>query len=315
MTNRMETHKGYQHDHSAGDRRFLMTRAALVSVCIPTFNGASYLQAALDSVEAQDYPDIEVVVSDDGSQDATLEIVEAHRGKSRLPFRILHNTEHGIGANWNAALRAARGAYLKLMMQDDLLEPAFVSTLVAAAAATPGAGLVFCRRALLACDGLTPSPQWLATHRHLQSQLASPLRPGRIEGRRLFSDPRFLTPPFNKIGEPTATLLTRDALETVGFFDTGLKQALDYEYWYRLLTRMDAVFVDEELATFRLHGTQATQVNRRDARRTHVERLALYRAYCRHLVVQLSAANKMRFLGRVGKTLAQLARARLQRGA
>lgn len=288
-----------------------MTQHALVSICIPTFNGAAYLQATLECIEAQSYPNIEVIVSDDGSRDATLEIVAAHRAKSRLPFHVQHNTNHGIGANWNAALHAAKGTYLKLMMQDDLIAPEFLSTLVAAARATPGAGLVFCRRALLASGDLTPAPGWLATHERLHNQLATPLQAGRIEGLALFADPKFLTPPYNKIGEPTTTLLTRDAIETVGLFDTTLKQALDYEYWYRLLTRMDAVFVDEELATFRLHGTQATQQNRQDANRTHIERLALYRAYRRHMFGHLSLTNKARFLVQFGKTAARVLRARL----
>jgi glycosyltransferase involved in cell wall biosynthesis len=288
-----------------------MTQPALVSVCIPTFNGAAYLQATLDSIEAQTYPNIEVIVSDDGSRDDTLKIIEAHRSKSALPFHIHHNADHGIGPNWNAALGVAKGDYLKLMMQDDLLAPEFLSTLVRAAEAVPDAGLIFCRRSLLPCGGLTPSLRWLAMYQNLQDQLETPLSAGRIEGRALFSDPRFLAPPFNKIGEPTATLLTRRAIEKVGLFDADLKQALDYEYWYRLLAQMDAVFVDQDLATFRLHGEQATQQNRRDNERTHAERLRLYSAYRSHVIGQMSLGNKMRLLGQCSKTLLQVLWTRL----
>ncbi len=198
-----------------------------------------------------------------------------------------------------------------MMQDDDLLAPAFLEKLVQAAQDVPGAGLVFCRRSLLASGKLTPTDEWLEMHTDLHTKLSKPLVAGRITAASLFADPHFFHPPFNKIGEPTTTLLTREALTSTGLFNTTLKQSLDYEYSYRLLTQMDAVFVDEDLAKFRLHGVQATQKNHQNAQRTYLEPLHLYRIYGKTLFRHFSLTNKSLLLVQFVTTLGKLLRARL----
>ena len=63
----------------------------LVSICIPTYNGAQYLQEALNSVKEQTYGPIEVIVSDDASKDNTLAIVEQFKQSVSFPIYILQS--------------------------------------------------------------------------------------------------------------------------------------------------------------------------------------------------------------------------------
>jgi glycosyltransferase involved in cell wall biosynthesis len=90
----------------------------LVSVVVPTFNSGAWIDETLDSVRAQSYRPIEVIVVDNGSTDDTLERV------SRDPrVRVVRVAERGAGATRSAGIDAARGEFLQFLDSDDLLEP------------------------------------------------------------------------------------------------------------------------------------------------------------------------------------------------
>ena len=91
-------------------------KKGLVSVCIPTYNGAPFLQEALDSVSQQTYRNIEVIISDDASNDKTLEIIQDFKAKASFPVSIYHHEPKGIGANWNNCIRKANGKFIKFLL-------------------------------------------------------------------------------------------------------------------------------------------------------------------------------------------------------
>ena len=67
--------------------------------------------------------------------------------------------------------------------------------------------------------------------------------------------------PENKFGEPTAVLLNKRIFEKIGYFDKDLIQALDIEFWWRVLCYFDTGFIDKSLIYFRLHNKQTSQIN------------------------------------------------------
>jgi len=67
--------------------------------------------------------------------------------------------------------------------------------------------------------------------------------------------------PLNKIGEPTCTLIRRDCFDKLGSFNNSLEQILDFEMWYRIMTKYHIAFIDEKLCSFRLHENQTSQKN------------------------------------------------------
>lgn len=93
----------------------------VISVCIATYNGASYILLQLQSILSQLGLDDEVIVSDDGSTDGTLDVIRQVAVKSRTPIRILSNPgPHGYTPNFENALRSAQGDYIFLSDQDDI---------------------------------------------------------------------------------------------------------------------------------------------------------------------------------------------------
>lgn len=102
----------------------------MISVCIATYNGASYVRLQLESILSQLPENAEVVVADDGSTDGTLDVIHSF-GDSRI--RILPQSEHlGPTCNFERALQDAKGDVIFLADQDDIWTPGKVSQMLAA---------------------------------------------------------------------------------------------------------------------------------------------------------------------------------------
>lgn len=92
----------------------------LISICVPTYGQPQLLQRCLQSIAEQDYPNIEVIVSDD-TPDERVKIV-CNEFKDSIPLQYFHNCPSlGSPANWNAALDKAKGEFLLLLHHDDWL--------------------------------------------------------------------------------------------------------------------------------------------------------------------------------------------------
>jgi len=100
----------------------------LVTVAIPTYNRASYLKHALASAYAQTYKNIEIIVSDNASNDDT---AAAAASFNDLCLKYLRQPKNiGMVGNWNACLNSASGQYFLLLSDDDELGPAAIEDLV-----------------------------------------------------------------------------------------------------------------------------------------------------------------------------------------
>jgi len=234
----------------------------LVSICIPTYNGERYLEEALRSAFAQTYLRLEIVVSDDRSGDSTLSIIERLRSEASMPLHLHHHEPSGIGANWNHCVQQAQGTYIKFLFQDDLLAPDCVQRMMDLARTDERIGLVYCRRHILFDEGDAGQREWVERYGSLhRSWKDLQVEQGVLDGRAYLRDANLMHQPNNKIGEPSAVLLKKECFEREGWFDTQLKQSLDYVYWYQVMRHFHVGFVDAELATFRLHAEQATRKN------------------------------------------------------
>ncbi|PYL63077.1 MAG: hypothetical protein DMF24_01770 [Verrucomicrobia bacterium] len=92
-----------------------------VSVCLPIYNGALYIREAIQSILNQTAVPQEIIVSDSGSSDGSENIVREEARRAQAKLIILPTKTRGMVANWNSAIRAASGKYIKFLFQDDLL--------------------------------------------------------------------------------------------------------------------------------------------------------------------------------------------------
>jgi glycosyltransferase involved in cell wall biosynthesis len=126
-----------------------------VSVGIPTYNRADGLRRALESVLAQSERDLEVIVSDNASSDATAQIVEQAAARDPRVRSIRQARNVGLTANFNTVLEAARGRYVMVLADDDWLEPNYLARCRAALDADERLALVAGSAVYHAPDGAT----------------------------------------------------------------------------------------------------------------------------------------------------------------
>ncbi|MFN3360878.1 MAG: glycosyltransferase [Pseudanabaenaceae cyanobacterium] len=234
-----------------------MTMPPLVSICIPTYNGAAFLGEALHSALAQTYRPLEIIVSDDASTDRTLAIATEILSQSEIPYRIFQHDRLGLGKNWNYCIEQAAGKYIKFLLQDDRLHPECVEELVNLFEHNPHRrlGMVFCRRQLLFSDETKIAD--------IYADVASKWT--KLEtvnyGHHLLQDPQLLEEPLNKIGEPTNTLILKAVFDRLGNFDPQFQQLIDLDMWWRIMGHYQIGFSDRVLAEFRIHRQQFSQTN------------------------------------------------------
>ncbi len=234
-----------------------MPMPATVSVCVPLYNGEAWLDACLQSVLAQSFPDFELLLVDDGSDDHTAAICEHYCARDTR-VRYLRNTERaGLPGNWNRCVALARGEFVKFLFQDDLLEPRCLELMVHAGRKHP---FVSCRREFLLEPGSASlrgvfehfSQRECLAHLAPDCDFVDPARLARLSLERLGS---------NFIGEPCFVMLRRSLLERFGRFNPELVQMADIEMWMRIGQHSGVLHIPEVLARFRVHGGSATRSN------------------------------------------------------
>ncbi len=232
-----------------------------VSVCIPTYNGAAFLAETLASTAAQTVDDFEVIVVDDQSSDDSFEIAERFaRSDSRV--RAVRNTERaGSGAaNAKRYLSLARGEWIKVLNQDDLMAPACLELMLDAGKRGP---LVICWHDYLFAPGI--DAELRAWYERLPT-LANEL-PGDHAGVDAFCAAILRHASTNFIGPTSSCLVHRDCFTKYGVFDPAFSFFPDLDYWTRVGSREGLVIVPRYLVTFRVHGGSITGTMRRDPRR------------------------------------------------
>ena len=213
-----------------------MPETPLVSVLVAVHDGEPFVRTALESVLRQTVSDLEVVVVDDASTDATPETLAA-LGDPRV--RVLRNEERsGLAESLNHGLDDARGRYVARMDADDVAFPDWLERSVHVLETTRELGIVGSGVLDVDRDGR-------ALDMHLHD-------PGRAATgwRALFSSPFF----------HDTVVLRRDFLEAHGFrYDAAYEESEDYELWTRLLDVADGDCVEAPLVLHRLHPGQASR--------------------------------------------------------
>lgn len=101
----------------------------LISIGMPIYNGEPFLEKAVRSILAQDYPHLEIIISNDNSTDNSLKILQKLAAKDKRIRLFNQTTNLGLAANYNFVLKQAKGTYFMWAAQDDLREKQTVSTL------------------------------------------------------------------------------------------------------------------------------------------------------------------------------------------
>lgn len=219
-------------------RKDTIRHPPLVSVCISSFNHERYIAEAIESVLAQTYPNIEIIVLDDASSDATPAIVQnyARRFPQRIHAIFLEENE-GPARGTNRTFAQARGTFVALLGSDDRMHPSRIEQQVLFLAANPGHVAVFTEINVIDSQG--KRAQNHESIEHLFNQRIANLRRQLLAG--------------NFLNAPSALIRKADLL-AVGGYTPVLRYAQDFDLWGRLLIRGELAKLPQRLTEFRVHG-------------------------------------------------------------
>lgn len=202
-----------------------MSEIPLVSIITPSYNQAAFLEQTMRSVLKQDYPNIEYMVVDGGSNDGSVEIIQ--RYDNQLAWWVSEK-DHGQAEAINKGLARAKGEYVAWINSDDFYQPGAINAAVNALQDHPEAGMVFGEVQVVDKDGKVLN--------HLQY--------GNWGIHELMT--------FHIIGQP-AVFMRRSALVKAGFLDPTYHFMLDHQLWLRMSLQAGIHYVPQLWAGAHYH--------------------------------------------------------------
>ena len=199
----------------------------LISIITPSYNQGQYLEETIRSVILQDYPNIEYILVDGGSNDNSLEIIEKY--KNHFAWYVSEK-DNGQSDAINKGFKRAAGEFIAWLNSDDLYTENAVAKAVEALVANPEAAFVY-------SDMLSIDPE---------SQVFNTMEYGDWALRELMK--------FNVIGQP-AIFMRRDALEAVGGLDEEYDLLMDHHLWIKMAAEYPIKYVKDFWAAARFHPT------------------------------------------------------------
>lgn len=185
----------------------------LVSVIMPAYNAADHVAEAIESVLIQNYRHFELIVVDDGSTDATKDIVSGFQDDR---IRCFHQANAGPASARNLALKKCNGDFISFLDADDMMTPDFLSRHLQEFDKHPQADLIYCDDFLIDKN----------------------LKPIRAIQRPEYSERRSLIRDMFRCGFPVVpfrTCMRRSVFDKIGLFDEGLVVGEDYDMMRRFI--------------------------------------------------------------------------------
>jgi glycosyltransferase involved in cell wall biosynthesis len=200
---------------------------AFVSAIITTYNYGRFVVDAVESVLAQTYPHVEVIVVDDGSTDDTTLRLQPYMGR----IRYVHQENSGVDAARNHGIRLAAGQFIGLLDADDMWHPQRLQRQMQFIADHPQAAVIAADTIIDLTNG------WPV--------LSDATPAGAVSIEQLVIRARFA---------PSSALIRKDCFDVVGLFRSNISGAADRDMWIRLAARYEITLLGLPLMFYRNHG-------------------------------------------------------------
>ena len=232
---------------------------------IPTYNRASFLPIAIRSVQAQSFDDWELIIVDDGSTDASVEVVEQF-ARSDARLRLLRNARaHGPAGARNTGMLAAQSPSIAFLDSDDSWEPSLLERFVAAMARDAQPVLVGSDIRMRSAKDPDLTMKGFVLGTMLPWWSTYPPAMAVLPCEAIARDFSVLTQASLAVSaaiagflwiHTTTTMIRRAAALEAGLFDERLQRTEDIDLWLKLSKMGTFVYVDEVLATYEIEGRE-----------------------------------------------------------
>ncbi len=215
-----------------------MNQIPLVSVIVPAYNCTTYIPETLSSLFAQDYPNVEIIVVNDGSKDNTLELLKSYGNK----IVLINKKNTGAPGARNAGIRAARGKFIAFCDSDDIWAKRKISVQLTYLNDHPDVGMVYCQWHVWEAenDGRFVIPP--SFDNETDNQEIDTKNSGWIY-HKLLLDCICLT---------SSVMFRREIIYQVGFFAENLWSGEDYDYWLRTSRIIEIHKLNSSLVLYRI---------------------------------------------------------------
>ena len=218
----------------------------LISVVVPVYNASKYLNRCVDSILAQTYTNLEVVLVDDGSTDASAQICDEYAQKDKR-IKVVHKENGGVSSARNAGLKVASGEYVAFVDCDDSIDSNMYELL---------AGIMEKEKVdLVVCDD----------YRHENNKIiAKSKHPSGIVGKKIIDDRLVLISATDvNICAPWNKLYRRALIDFE--FDTNVNWGEDQLFNYKYISKIDKIYyLDKQLYHYYIYSTSLSYKAHRD---------------------------------------------------
>jgi len=237
-----------------------MTANPLVSICIPTYNGAQYIDKCIESCLAQTYTNIEIVICDDCSTDNTLELIKVFSQKDQRIKFYQNSSNLGLVGNWNATLINSSGEYIKWLFQDDWMELNAIEEFIEVA--KKGYDFIISKRNFILENLISNKDKDYYKNDVKSLEQHFPTK----DDAHYFSPKEIVNLAVNNIAlnfiaEPSLIFFKKCLINKVGLYDHLLNQICDLEYNLRLAVEVGIFVINKPLCSFAIHSNSTTNSN------------------------------------------------------
>lgn len=224
-----------------------------VSVIMPAYNAAAYIEAAISSVLAQTYSDLEIIVVDDGSVDNTLEILDSITDPR---LKVIHTENHGVSAARNTALDIVQTDYVAYLDADDLWVEDKLERQMEMFIAEPALGLVFSD--FVRFDDASPLVMMRTLFDYIPELSRIPHRATRCRHGVVITGDTFTSlVPTSEMATWVQTCVLKTHLVKQIRFPVGVSLCEDLLYMLRVYLCVNAGYINEPLVKVRRHGANS----------------------------------------------------------
>lgn len=217
-----------------------------ISVVIPCYNATLYIAATIQSALAQDWPDLELVVVDDGSSDGSAELVQ----RMFPAVTLIRQSNQGVAAARNNGITHAQGEWIAFLDADDIWLPGKLKAQWAMLQASPGTRMTYTAWQVWPSTAPVPSQADLATL-DVESDNTT-----RWSGATGWVYPQLL---LDCVVWTSTVLVHKSVLCEAGVFDTTLRIGEDYDLWLRASRITQILRVPRPFALYRMHPASITK--------------------------------------------------------
>ncbi len=241
-----------------------------VSIVLPNYNYARYLDERIQSILDQTYQDFELIILDDASTDNSLEVIGKYTEDPRVKTKFYSENSGLPYKRWNDGADLAQGDYLLIAGADDSCHPTLLEKLVEKLDNNPSVGLAFTQSWEIDGDGkhLRSMKEWtddLSVDRWARDFVSD----GKDEIEYLLVR--------NTIPNASSVLMRRSVFIEAGKFNEQLRLTADWMLWVKMLIISDIAFVAEPLNYFRTHANTVRSNTEKNA--LNIEESCQVRSY------------------------------------